>query len=75
MARIRIDDDAYELVDSVAEQIDGSKKGLASEFIRRGAESMIESSEYLCDTCNDDGVVIIQNQRMDCPDCDGELDD
>lgn len=42
MARIRIDDDAEEKLEKASNKVGGTKSGLASEFIRNGAEEILE---------------------------------
>lgn len=43
--RIRVDDEAFRLVDDLAEVFDGTKSGLASEALRRGAEDMLAEAK------------------------------
>lgn len=42
MARVRIDDDSAEKLEEAADLIDGTKSGLASEFIREKSEEIID---------------------------------
>lgn len=42
MARIRIDNDAKQKLDEIADELDATKTGLASEAIRKFAEDVRE---------------------------------
>jgi hypothetical protein len=49
MARIRIDNDSKEKLEKASELIDGTKSGLASEFIREKSEQIIDERETVPD--------------------------